>query len=164
MERRAVTALRPCPIGLSCSAWHPPVPNAFRSARSLSSRSVSIPRRSGFCATAKVTNLHLHDLRAEFAAQVHESGVALHVVRDALGHPSVTMTDRYLRSRVDSLSYTYRTLAAAVLARSASIHHAAVIAPWILGRGTGGRSSTRSPGGAAPSREALSPGSTASNC
>jgi integrase len=64
------------------------------------------------CAAAKVTNLHLHDLRAEFAATLHESKVPLHLVRDALGHSSVTMTDTYLRSRVNSLDEAYDQLEA----------------------------------------------------
>jgi integrase len=60
------------------------------------------------CKLAKVTNLHLHDLRGEFASQLAESGVSIHGVRDALGHSSTTMTSTYLRSRSDSLDEVYK--------------------------------------------------------
>jgi integrase len=59
------------------------------------------------CATAKVEDLHLHDLRAEFASQLSESKVPVEQVRDALGHSSITMTNTYLRSRA-SLKDAYR--------------------------------------------------------
>lgn len=60
------------------------------------------------CDRAKVTNLHLHDLRGEFASQLAESGVPIQGVRDALGHSSTTMTSTYLRSRSDSLDDAYK--------------------------------------------------------
>ena len=50
-------------------------------------------------ARAKVADLHLHDLRAEFASQLSEANVPVEQVRDALGHSSITMTNTYLRSR-----------------------------------------------------------------
>ncbi|HYT76903.1 MAG TPA: site-specific integrase [Vicinamibacterales bacterium] len=62
------------------------------------------------CATAKVENLHLHDLRGEFGSQLAESGVPLHQVRDALGHANISMTSTYLRSRTDSLDDAYAQL------------------------------------------------------
>jgi integrase len=60
------------------------------------------------CKLAKVTNLHLHDLRGEFASQLAESGVSIHETRDALGHSSTTMTSTYLRTRTDSLDAAYK--------------------------------------------------------
>ncbi len=54
------------------------------------------------CERAKVKNLHLHDLRAEGGSQLLESGVPMHIVRDALGHSSVHTTNTYLRGRSDA--------------------------------------------------------------
>jgi integrase len=48
------------------------------------------------CAAAGITNLHLHDLRREFASRLLESGAHMALVRDWLGHTSLTMTSRYL--------------------------------------------------------------------
>jgi integrase len=62
------------------------------------------------CATAGVQGLHLHDLRGEFASRMAESGVPTHLVRDSLGHASLTMTSTYLRSRTDSLDDAYEQL------------------------------------------------------
>ena len=59
------------------------------------------------CAAANIKDLHLHDLRAEFASQLSESKVPVEQVRDALGHSSITMTNAYLRSRA-SLKDAYR--------------------------------------------------------
>jgi integrase len=59
-------------------------------------------------ARAPVENPHLHDLRAEAGSQLLEAGVPLHDVRDALGHSSTTMTNAYLRTRVDILTRAYR--------------------------------------------------------
>jgi len=59
------------------------------------------------CAAAKVEDLHVHDLRAEFASQLSESKVPVEQVRDARGHRSITMTNTCLRSRA-SLEDAYR--------------------------------------------------------
>ncbi len=59
---------------------------------------------------AKVENLHLHDLRGEFASRLAESKVPMHQVRDALGHANLSMTSAYLRSRTDSLDEAYAQL------------------------------------------------------
>jgi integrase len=48
------------------------------------------------CAGAKIQNLHMHDLRREFASRLLESGANTALVRDWLGHASLTMTSRYL--------------------------------------------------------------------
>jgi Phage integrase family len=48
------------------------------------------------CARAKVTDLHFHDLRREFACRLMESGASAHETRDALGHSNLTMTNQYL--------------------------------------------------------------------
>jgi integrase len=62
------------------------------------------------CASAKVKNLHLHDLRGEFGSRLAEAGVPIHQVRDALGHSNITMTSAYLRARTDSLDEAYQRL------------------------------------------------------
>jgi integrase len=71
-------------------------------------RRVLCGRWAATCAKAKVKNLHLHDLRGEFASQLAESGVSIHGVRDALGHSSTTMTSTYLRSRSHGLDDAYK--------------------------------------------------------
>jgi integrase len=62
------------------------------------------------CERAKVQNLHLHDLRGEFASRLAESKVPMHQVRDALGHANLSMTSAYLRTRTDSLDEAYAQL------------------------------------------------------
>jgi integrase len=44
---------------------------------------------------AEVTDLTFHDLRHDFASQLRLRGVPLEVVRDALGHSSIQLTERY---------------------------------------------------------------------
>ena len=65
---------------------------------------------AGYVCGAKVEGLHFHDLRGEAGSRMAEAGVALHQVRDALGHTSVTMTDTYLRSRTASLDDAFGKL------------------------------------------------------
>ena len=43
-------------------------------------------------------NLHIHNLRREFASQLLESGADLHDVQMFLGHANITTTSRYLQS------------------------------------------------------------------
>ena len=59
------------------------------------------------CAAAKVRDLHLHDLRAEFASTLAESKVSVEQVRDALGHSSISMTNTYLRSHTKAMTKAY---------------------------------------------------------
>jgi integrase len=68
---------------------------------------------------AGVTDLHLHDLRAEAASQLSEAGASDKDVRDALGHSNTSMTSAYLRSRRTSLrdAYAKRARKALRLAR-----------------------------------------------
>jgi site-specific recombinase XerD len=47
-------------------------------------------------AAYRAIDLHFHDLRREFASRLLESGASQHVVRDFLGHASITTTSRYL--------------------------------------------------------------------
>jgi len=49
-------------------------------------------------AALRSINLHVHDLRREFACRLLESSADLHDVRDFLGHANVTTTSRYLAS------------------------------------------------------------------
>jgi site-specific recombinase XerD len=47
------------------------------------------------CAAAAITDLHFHDLRHDFAVRMLRSGATLEQVRDALGHASITQTEKY---------------------------------------------------------------------
>ena len=47
------------------------------------------------CRRAGIKDFHVHDLRHTCAAHLVSAGVALAVVRDLLGHASITMTERY---------------------------------------------------------------------
>ena len=51
----------------------------------------------GTCRRAGIVGLHFHDLRREFASELHEvPGVSAHEVREWLGHANITTTSRYL--------------------------------------------------------------------
>lgn len=47
------------------------------------------------CENAGITDLHFHDLRHDFAVRLLRSGATLEQVRDALGHASITQTEKY---------------------------------------------------------------------
>lgn len=47
------------------------------------------------CRKAKITDFHFHDCRHDFASRMLASGASLAMVRDALGHASITETERY---------------------------------------------------------------------
>ncbi len=54
--------------------------------------------REGFgnaCKRAGLTDLHFHDLRHTFASQWVMAGGDLYLLKDVLGHKSITMTQRY---------------------------------------------------------------------
>src|SRR5437773_2527982 len=62
--------------------------------------------RTGFqnaCKRAGVIDLHFHDLRHTFASQFVMSGGDLYILKEILGHKSITMTQRYAH-----LSPTYK--------------------------------------------------------
>src|SRR6266700_3872583 len=62
--------------------------------------------RTGFqnaCKRAGLTDLHFHDLRHTFASQWVMAGGDLYLLKDVLGHKSITMTQRY-----SHLSPTYK--------------------------------------------------------
>lgn len=42
-------------------------------------------------------NVHPHALRHAFAAGLAREGTPMNIIRDALGHSSLAVTDRYLR-------------------------------------------------------------------
>jgi integrase len=46
----------------------------------------------------RTIDLHVHDLRREFACSLLESGAALHDIQAFLGHANITTTSRYLQS------------------------------------------------------------------
>jgi integrase len=47
------------------------------------------------CRKAGVTDFHFHDARHDFASRMLRTGASLAMVRDALGHSSIAMTERY---------------------------------------------------------------------
>jgi integrase len=47
------------------------------------------------CRRAGVRDFHFHDARHDFASRLLASGASLSMVRDALGHTSIAMTERY---------------------------------------------------------------------
>lgn len=54
--------------------------------------------RVGFqnaCHRAAITDLHFHDLRHTFASQFMMAGGDLYILKEILGHASITMTQRY---------------------------------------------------------------------
>lgn len=55
------------------------------------------------CRRAKISDLHFHDLRREFGSRLLESGASQHVVRDFLGHASISTTSRYLATTPTTL-------------------------------------------------------------
>ena len=62
--------------------------------------------RTGFlnsCKRAGLIDLHFHDLRHKFASQFVMSGGDLYILKEILGHKSITMTQRYAH-----LSPTYK--------------------------------------------------------
>jgi integrase len=48
-------------------------------------------------APASSGGVHAHGLRHTYAAELAREGTAINVIRDALGHTSLAVTDRYLR-------------------------------------------------------------------
>ncbi len=64
----------------------------------------STPPTSGVCFPASRSRagiegkrVHAHGLRRTHAAELAREGVAVNVIRDALGHSTLAVTDRYLR-------------------------------------------------------------------
>lgn len=65
------------------------------------------------CKAAKVDGLHFHDLRREFGSRFLEAGNDVHVVRDVLGHTSVTMTNTYLATEDEAQATAFARFEAA---------------------------------------------------
>jgi integrase/recombinase XerD len=49
----------------------------------------------GACERAAIDDFRIHDLRHTFASWLVAAGVSLYVVKDLLGHSSITVTERY---------------------------------------------------------------------
>ena len=64
-------------------------------------------------AALKAIDLHVHDLRREFASRLLESSADLHDVQMFLGHAAITTTSRYLRSTPTRLARALDKLEAA---------------------------------------------------
>jgi integrase len=60
------------------------------------------------CRRAKIADLHFHHLRREFASRLLESGASQRVVRDFLGHASITTTSRYLATTPTMLEHAIK--------------------------------------------------------
>jgi integrase len=69
------------------------------------------------CERAKVTGLHLHDLRREFGSRLLESAASIADVSLALGHTNVTTTAIYLRSSVSRLERAFERMESARFAQ-----------------------------------------------
>lgn len=57
-----------------------------------------------FCQEAGVSDLHVHDLRHTFATDLRIAGAPLEVVRDAVGHSDLKMTQRYAHVGKDEVA------------------------------------------------------------
>ena len=78
--------------------------------------------KDGFSRAIKrsgIEDFHFHDLRHTFATRLVQNGVDIYVVKELLGHKTITMTMRYahhypesLRSSIDILDncYNFATL------------------------------------------------------
>ncbi|HET9566873.1 MAG TPA: tyrosine-type recombinase/integrase [Vicinamibacterales bacterium] len=64
-------------------------------------------------AAFKAIDLHVHDLRREFASRLLESSADLHDVQMFLGHADITTTSRYLQSTPTRLARALEKLEAA---------------------------------------------------
>ena len=70
-----------------------------------------------------------HDFRSEFASRLVERGVSLSVVRDLLGHASITTTERYDRQKLESLKQATRLLDTGQTFKNLSRSPAAALPP-----------------------------------
>lgn len=76
-------------------------------------------------AAFKAIDLHVHDLRREFASRLLESAADLHDVQMFLGHAAITTTSRYLRSTPTRLARALDRLEAASFAHGSHTDDAA---------------------------------------
>lgn len=64
---------------------------------------------------AKILDFTFHDLRHTFASRLAASGCDPFVIRDYLGHSSVTMTDRYVSTRAEDMRAAVNSLKGAAV-------------------------------------------------
>ena len=81
--RGAIISVRPHPSVLKLSGEH--VPSARDPWEKL-------------CTAVEITDLHVHDLRREFACRLRESGAPDHEVAAWLGHANISTTSIYLKT------------------------------------------------------------------
>jgi integrase len=65
--------------------------------------------------TAKVTDLHIHDLRHAFATRGASLGANALILRDALGHKTLAMTGRYVSRQADPVRELSERIAQSLL-------------------------------------------------
>jgi integrase len=91
------------------------------------------------CRRANIVDLHFHDLRREAGSRWLDGGVPLHVVRDWLGHTTISQTSTYLES---TLMGQHDAMRRFEQARSAGAgRHDPRVQPCATEVGTGGRKS-----------------------
>lgn len=62
------------------------------------------------CRRASIDDFRIHDLRHTFASWLAMGGVSLYVIKDLLGHSSVTVTERYAHLAPDAGRSTVQLL------------------------------------------------------
>lgn len=60
--------------------------------------------------TADLEDVRFHDLRHTFATRLVQAGIDLYVVKELLGHKTITMTTRYAHHNPESLRHGVEVL------------------------------------------------------
>jgi len=59
---------------------------------------------------ARIDDFHFHDLRHTFATRLVQNGIDIYVVKELLGHKTITMTMRYAHHYPESLRHGVEVL------------------------------------------------------